>query len=330
MAGEGIDSRAQHLNGTYDDNSKIQSFFGDQQDGPWMRWLITPSNKGILYFDNYNNLEFYGRNVSDIPPIFWQYAGKRTAEHVNTPMSENYWDRLEQKRMCVYSSLIHPTSDQLGRMAHTTPKECDAFMNEINANDIFDGVSVHEFRIPGGRFTVGDFLDYTPMSESQWMAWTDPEPGTMLYHDADGNIEIYTKRNAIQGLEPGPNNIYVKLNSDVDKFALRVARSRLYKKTNDLHATQEQLDDMIELIGRKPPYGDIKTWGDTLYKREAKADKTGWTFKPKAGSLPLKPQFYFNPKPLKKGDQSEYDKGTRIDHTSLLGLAMSSNWDKAW
>jgi hypothetical protein len=330
MAEDGIYSVLKLLPDRGNDNT-IRNFYGQKRDGAWMRWLAPDDERWFLYLDNLDNFEFYGTDVGQIPPNVWDLRGDRSLKIVNMPLRQGDWEQLEKQRKCVYSINMHPSAATLSAMATQRSTDCDQIQKAIQNEDIFDGVDVYSFA-PPGRFDVGKFLAYAPMSESKWMTWVD-QPGFTVYHDADGNTEVYTRMDtAIDGLEAGPDDtIYVKLNSPIDdKRALRVARARLYKKTNDLHATQEQLADMIELISSNPPYRDLKTWGDTLYKREAKADKTGWTFKPKAGSLPLKPQFYFNPKPLKKGDQSEYDKGTRIDHTSLLGLAMSSNWDKAW
>ena len=329
MADDGIVSTLKEL-GTKHDVQKIKEFFDTDAEGPWMHWLFLESKRAFLYLDNYDNFEFYGQVVADIPEEVWKRKGRRRMKQIEVQVKDSDWHNLEKMRMCVYSSNMHPNADMLHAMAHQKSTDCDVIDQLIKSKDIFGGVHVEVYTTPGGNFVVDKFLEYTPMSDSKWMVWASI-PNNFIYHDADNNTEIYTKADVvIPGLPQSDDTIYVKLKHDVDMVALRVARARLYQQTNDLHATQEQLDDMVELIKKNPPGPDLKRWGDDLYKREAKADKEGWTFRPQSGLVPLKAQFYFNPKPLKKGDQSEYDKGNRMDHTTLAGLAESSEWDKSW
>lgn len=330
MAGEDIPYEAFPI-------ARIKFFFDDEgPDGPWMRWLYDLARPdGTVYFDNLNNLEIYGSYnfYKNINKDLDRYAGGRHGAFVNVQYEPGMFSKLLDKRRCVYQVSMHPTSDDLSAMYHSMNADCEHINSVISANDIFDGVNVSIVQSGSGSSDVKKFLKYTPNSGSVWMAWggtTDQVPH--IYHDSDNNVEVYSTYGAEVSEIPhaGSDAIYVQISDLIESLWVRVARARLYKKTNDLHATQEQLDDMVKLIEKNPPGPDLKTWGDNLYKREAKADKEGWTFRPKSGLVPLKSQFYFNPKPLKKGDQSEYENGTRMDHTTLTGLAESSKWVKSW
>jgi hypothetical protein len=226
---------------------------------------------------------------------------------------------------------MNPSANDLKHMWKAMSSDCDDINSALTTDDKFGGVDVREFKTGSRKADVETFLAHRPNSESTWMLWGTTGKSPYVYHDSDDNVEVYSEDGIpVPGIPKSGYHIYVQIPPGIKPLLLQIARAQLYKKTNNLYSTQEQLDDMVELIKKNPPGPDLKKWGDDLYKREAKADKEGWTFRPQSGLVPLKAQFYFNPKPLKKGDQSEYDKGNRMDHTTLAGLAESSKWDKSW
>lgn len=315
--------------------ARINEFFNKRQEGPWMRWLYDVGNlrDGTVYLDDLDNLEIYGsyNYYQKISPYLDKYANGKNGTFVTVQYEQPMFGDLLDKRRCVYQLKMHPTADELSAMYDSMNVDCEVINSAIRADDLFGGVNVSIVEIGPNASDVKRFLAYQPNSDSAWMAWGEYK-GQYIYHDSDDNAEVYSEDGRlVPGLPPSDYHIYVRIPSRIEPLWLRVARAQLYKKTNDLYATQEQLDDMVELIARNPPSNkDLKKWGESLYKQGPNVDKTTWTFEPPRGSLPQKAQFYFNPKPLKKGDQSEYDNGTRNDNTTLKEMVGEGNWDKGW
>lgn len=314
--------------------NQLSQFFDQGPPGPWMRFINDRQRTdGIAYFDSNDNVEVYGSVdfAHTIIPLLEQYSS-RPVTFTEIQISPASYPDLVTRRRCLFQVRMNPSANDLKHMWNAMSSDCDDINSALTTDDKFGGVDVREFKTGSRRADVETFLAHRPNSESSWMLWGTTGKSPYVYHDSDDNVEVYSEDGiAVPGIPKSGYHIYVQITPGIKPLWLQIARAQLYKKTNNLYATQEQLDDMVALIAQNPPRdNDLKKWGESLYKQGPKVDKTTWTFEPPRGSLPQKAQFYFNPKPLKKGDQSEYDNGTRNDNTTLKEMVGEGNWDKGW
>jgi len=296
------------------DYGNVDGFFRQDENGSWMRWLgrFGDGIEGFVYFDNHDNLEIYAdqAHMDMINRMIGQYATDlhitpKTFQVPNLDMSRV--DELADKRACLYTTGIHPNTMWLDQMMTVPPQDCQSLLQALQKRDVFEGVHVLEFR-PTYEFSVDEFLAAQPQASSIWMLWgVDDRQGThtYIYTDSTGGIEVYTSDMSlpVPELPPTDYNLYVQIPPDVSPTQLHIARSRLYNSTKSLSASRDQLEDMVYRI-KSVPFAPVnpKGWGDQLYPKPQKEAPGEWTYRPSKGVIPKQPQFYFNPKPLKKGD----------------------------
>jgi hypothetical protein len=323
----------------------VDKFFNQKQEGAWIRWMgdFEAGGSSYVYFDNFKNLEIYStREQFDFATrIVQKYLEPNELVYkfleTTRELDSDEFAALQDKRRCVYMNERYPNMQWLQLMTNMhfdREQGCDKFIRDIRASDIFKGVDVHLY--PRSYFDAKDFQATTPQAASVWMIWgVDNSNGIpqLVYRDSEDNIEVYTSNlNAqVRGLPPSQYVPYIRLDIDPDLIPtplVKVARSRLYQATDSMQASDDQLQDMVMRIKdriakssaqRKDPNANLGEWfpyGDNEEKGDQLAE---WTYKPTAGRLPVPPQFYFNPKPLKKGDPSKPPKAIM---STLLDLKL--------
>jgi hypothetical protein len=338
-----MSSRNQNVSFTLDD---LPEFFDARQAGSWIRWM-TDSSGGYLYFDDKRNVEVYG---TEMQIHAWLAASEPflkmhelTVKAIESEKGINP-NVLQANRACVYNQESYPKMAWLTAMVESPgvyDGECRAYVQSLKDADIFKGVDVQIFVQDPEQWylDVPKFRDFKPLGLSTWMLWGEDrsdEVRKWVYTDSDADIEVYTPdlMKTIRGLSPSNYHLYVKVDKDLfDRtgFAreLSVARSRLYTHTNVLQASEDQLQEMVMRIKdmSEDQRRDLKNWDP--YGNEEKGDQLAeWTYKPTAGRLPVPPQFYFNPKPLKKGDPSKPPKASMVTLVDLkLGGAYGDEYE---
>ena len=312
--------------------SDIDEFFRQGENGSWMRWLgqFGGGLEGFVYFDDHGNLEIYAdqAHAGMINRVISQYATSlniipKTIVVPNLDMTRV--DELADKRACLYTSGVHPNAVWLDQMMSLPPQDCESLLQEVQKGDIFEGVHVLDFR-PAYEFSVDEFLAAQPPASSTWMLWgvdNRQGPNTYIYTDSNGGIEVYTSDMSlpVPELPPTDYNLYVQIPNDVSPLQLNIARSRLYNSTKSLGASRDQLEDMVQRIQSIPfTPADPKNWGNQLYQKFKKQAPGEWTYRPSKGLIPKQPQFYFNPKPLKKGDPNKPLDNVPLDELAALVL----------
>jgi hypothetical protein len=299
----------------------IEEFFTEPENGSWIRWM--ESAGGYVYFDNNRNVEVYGsiQQTDNIISLISTFIGPQNLTYKILDHDNIDPNVLQANRGCVYGREPYPKIAWLKEMVkeEKVAVDCAAFIQRLKDADQYKGVEVQFYKQTGDTLDIKKFREFKPLSSSVWMAWgydMDDDVVRYVYTDSDENMEVYTTdmRKTFPELPPSNYNLYVKLDkkfgeSPKDLILLSVARSRLYQATDVLQASEDQLQDMVmrmteataadkNNLSKWSPYGTAKE-GDQLAE---------WTYKPTAGRLPVPPQFYFNPKPLKKGDPSKLPK----------------------
>ncbi len=291
-------------------SNNLNPFFEDSA-GDWLRFLHDPGTKVVMYYDNNGNIEIYGPSVQTelYRNNIRSYTSARGLS-VKTFVNDNVdFEDLKKKRECLYNETF-PNIAWLDAMKDIPyNSSCTAYVQALREADVYKGVEVHYFLGTGAAsLDVDEFRKFRPLTRSVWMMWGTYRNGALkqrIYTDSDQSIEVYTSdlNKMVPGLPRSDYNLYVKIDENQNPDVLHVARSRLYNHTKSLQASQDQLDDMVERMKGAP--GDLqglKGWDP--YKLSAADQLADWTFTASKGIRKL-PQFYFNPKPLKKGDPSK-------------------------
>jgi hypothetical protein len=290
-------------------NQDFAQFFR-AAEGPWTRFMHV-KGVGMIYYDDRGNLELFAKgydNLKNLQQLIDRASRIKPTALVNTSIDVE-GVQFAHRRLCLHKLNIPPTPQVLTSLVHIPDiQQCDNLQQLLQDYDAYNDVRVEIFN--PAFLNLDEFENWRPAIDSPvWMAWAS-QPGVLYYKDSDDNLEVYhAKENA------GPRHqhaLYVQipffLLEKTDDTKLLVARSRLYQQTNELYATQDQLNDMVKRIekhkARTPDWSSLKQWGDSLYQKTAQSQSRGpmvWTYKTVPGKTPMKPKFYFNPRPLRKG-----------------------------
>jgi hypothetical protein len=282
----------------------VSQFF-EPTEGLWTHFMRV-QNLGTVYYDDRGNLELYAvgsDNLGKLQNWITSHSGMNKITALINAENNVVLNQFAKRRQCMYDLNITPTPQVLTTLVNIPDLQtCDNFQQTLTDNDIYNDVRVEKFN--PAIFNFDEFDNWRPDIETPvWMAWA--KDGTSLYYkDSEDNLEIY---HTDSSGHPNQHALYVKIPQFLyqEHNKLSVARSRLYQQTNELHATQEQLNDMVKRIEKHklstPFYSALKKWGDGLYQTTQSQAKGAWTYKPAQGKTPAKPKFYFNPRPLRKG-----------------------------
>jgi hypothetical protein len=294
--------------------------------GAWMRWTLVPDHVlkhpdshvqhgpwyGI-YYDYRNQLEIYApRDKHDalLKYIynFKQGALKPTFVTVHThQVTFDQWKQVTARRKCLFASNDHPTAHQLMAMYSTPAQNCDDVIKNTTTENEFDGVHVEDVE----NCNPDQFDDFMPQHTSGvWMAWCEysNQSKYFLYKDSEDNFIVFSTSDQYPGVLDQYIKVKLPRGSTITLQQLAVARVWMYRHNNKLEVDEEQLDDMITRIVQSQPgyHANSRAWGESLYGGSSKPQSQSrgpvvWTYKTVPGKTPMKPKFYFNPRPLRKG-----------------------------
>ena len=263
--------------------------------------------QSFLYFDSRNNLEIYSNTTDGLAAVRkWindTGEGHEITAEINTLLATfKSLKELETRRQCFYDLETLPTTQMLNTLVNMPAiQNCNDLATKLKQSDIYNDVRV-EYYNPA-KLNFDTFERWKPAIPSAfWMAWAS-DGNVFYYKDSDDNLEIYSTKDMSAQRESNAVIVRIPSNAMLNDRLLPVARARLYQSTNELHATQKQLDDTVKLIGQNPiGNSNLKEWGDKLFPSSVSQSQNDavWTYATPAGKPPLPPKFYFNPKPLGK------------------------------
>jgi len=306
----------------------------------WMRWkfMEVEGDMLVFYFDSSNNFEIYYSNEDDsqdlkstLRPIADLLSKHK---HVLVPVQPSLLyeedilgTSLKDARLCLFNFDKKPNSiiimqmvDALGAQGSSSEKVC-ANMDQILTPSIND-VRVTTIS-PVDLEQLDNFLGMDEQDmDSIWNLWTRVISGNQcvyLYMDAERKLEVYYKpssaklaRQIEQELESDNAIELVPIPANTAERPLQIARTCLFRyKKKSLDASQDELQDMVRRLGNVKNFtsdkAGIENFYNTMYPTgaaRAKAASRDWTWAPNEGKTPIEPKFYFNPKPVRHGGDS--------------------------